>query len=114
MEHDIQVACIEWCLWSQSKYPGLEYIFAIPNGGHRHIGTAIRLKNEGVKPGVPDLFLPVAKRNFNGLFLEIKTPKGAVSKPQEKFMSGVISLGFLACIIRSIDDFTKTIEWYYD
>lgn len=34
-------------------------IFAIANGGHRHIVTATRLKAEGVTAGVPDIFVAV-------------------------------------------------------
>lgn len=37
----------------------LVHMFAIPSGGARDVVTAGRLKAEGVKPGVPDVCLPV-------------------------------------------------------
>jgi hypothetical protein len=67
------------------KWPQLEWIFAIPNGGLRNRMVAIKLKAEGVKAGVHDYFLPVAKgmpgysippdiggRQYHGLYLELK------------------------------------------
>src|SRR5262245_64718583 len=48
--------------------------FAIPNGGARDVITAGRLKAEGVRAGVPDVCLPVARAGYHGLFLEVKRP----------------------------------------
>lgn len=36
----------------------LEWLFAIPNGGERHAAVANKMKVEGAKAGVYDLFLP--------------------------------------------------------
>jgi hypothetical protein len=57
-EHEEQVALFEWAAWNSSKYKELELMFAIPNGGQRHVVVARKLKDEGVKAGVPDIFLP--------------------------------------------------------
>lgn len=85
-ESQEQIDFIQWCKRNQETYPELKKIFAIPNGGHRHIATASRLKLEGVKPGVPDLFLSVARRGFHGLYIEMKRIKGgSVSKEQKQW-----------------------------
>lgn len=55
--------------------PELARLFAIPNGGQRDKITAGKLKAEGVKPGVPDIFLPVPRHVWAGLFVEMKRPK---------------------------------------
>ena len=73
-EHQEQVALLYWCACVKQDYPLLRLLFAIPNGGARSARTGARLKAEGVKPGVPDLFLPVARFGFNGLFIEMKAP----------------------------------------
>ena len=81
-----QIKFMQWCKRNQENYSELKVIFAIPNGGKRHIATASRLKLEGVKSGVPDLFLPVARHNKHGLFIEMKKEKGGVlSKNQKKW-----------------------------
>lgn len=60
--------------------PALEWIHAIPNGGSRGsdarsraIGGAM-LKAEGVKPGIPDIFLPFPNWAYCGLYIELKKP----------------------------------------
>lgn len=56
--------------WFRSRFPGI-LIYAIPNGGHRAVSTAKRLKAEGVVPGIPDLHIPAWR-----LWVEMKRAKG--------------------------------------
>jgi hypothetical protein len=74
-EHGHQVAL--FCKASQhfSEYPELRWMFAIPNGGERNKAVAAGLKAEGVKSAIPDIFLPVARGSWFGLFVELKRPK---------------------------------------
>lgn len=83
IEHEIQKAYFKWA----SHHKGLEMLHANPNGGHRHIATACKLKAEGVKPGVPDVYLPVPRGAFCGLAIEFKAPDGNPSKEQRQRMS---------------------------
>jgi len=58
-----------------------------PNGGHRHKATAVRMKGEGVKAGIPDLILDQARGGWFGLRIEMKAtpPKNApVSESQKE------------------------------
>lgn len=42
------------------RYPAAsKLIYHVPNGGHRHKLVAVKLKEQGVKAGVPDLVLPM-------------------------------------------------------
>ena len=65
-------------------------LFAIPNGGGRHPAEAVHLRRQGVKPGVPDIFLPVPSVDgrFHGLFIELKRrkPRGRLSDEQAEFI----------------------------
>jgi|TARA_A100001391_G_scaffold72663_1_gene46522 hypothetical protein len=72
-----QEALFKWA--AISNIPELELMHHIPNGGHRNKRTAARLKAQGVKSGVPDVFLPVARGGFHGLYIEMKKPKDAKS-----------------------------------
>lgn len=87
-EHQEQVALFRWAELNKRKHPALALMFAIPNGGHRHIAVARKLKAEGVKAGVPDIFLPwpaLQSRNACGLFVEMKAKGGKVSDSQAEW-----------------------------
>lgn len=64
-------------------------IFAIPNGGFRHKATAQKLSAEGVKKGIPDLFVPEKL-----LWVEMKRTKGGtLSKDQKDWIQYLEAIG---------------------
>ncbi|MGE4267158.1 MAG: VRR-NUC domain-containing protein [Deferribacterales bacterium] len=75
-EHNEQVSLFQWAAMQTARYPELALMFAVPNGGLRNATVAAKLKAEGVKPGVPDIFLPVVRGGYHGLFIEMKRTKG--------------------------------------
>jgi hypothetical protein len=100
--HQRAVFC--WAQQNEDKYPELKWLHAIPNGGSRgddERSRAIRganLKAEGVKAGVPDIFLPVPRYKqseadsqvmqieYCGLYIEMKKPGvNKASKEQLEF-----------------------------
>ena len=81
-EHEHQKAVIEWAEVKSGQYPELRLLYAIPNGGHRHKAVAAKLKAEGVKPGVPDLCLPVRRGEYSGLYIEMKAKWHGIKRPQ--------------------------------
>lgn len=71
-EHDEQCALFAWAAANEAAHPELCCMFAIPNGGHRHPAVAAQMKAEGVRAGVPDIFLAVRRGRWAGLFVECK------------------------------------------
>ena len=89
-EHQEQVTLFEWAAWMGTQLPELKKMHAIPNGGKRDIRTAAMLKAEGVKPGVPDIFLPVPRGRWHGMYIELKRRKGGtVSKEQQAWINAL-------------------------
>ena len=91
-EHNEQCNLIDWATRNECRYPELKNIFAVPNGGLRNKRVGVKTKMEGLKAGVPDLFLACAKlpEDFQDTF-EQKTytdKKGNVS-PYWKLSGGV-------------------------
>lgn len=76
----------------------LSSMFAIPNGGLRDPITASRLKQQGVKPGVPDVMLPVPWGRYAGLFIEMKRrTKHNTSDEQVEYVKVLRAAGY--CVI---------------
>lgn len=76
LEEDEQIALFRWANWQANAIQELRMMYHIPNGGSRHKAEAARLKAAGVKSGVPDIFLPVPRAGFHGLYIELKRQKG--------------------------------------
>ena len=108
-EHTEQVTLMDWCKLMERSYPQLALIFSIPNGGKRHIGTARKLKAEGVKSGVPDIFLSVAKNGKHGLYVELKYGKNKPSKNQLEWLSALSDEGYEAKVCYGFDEAKKAI-----
>lgn len=83
-EHDEQKTLIRWAELSTAARPELGLLHAIPNGGPRNKVAAVRLKAEGVKPGVPDLFLPVPRKGYHGMYIELKRRQGSRVSPEQR------------------------------
>lgn len=111
-EHELQKACVNWFGY---QYPHLkDLLIAIPNGGKRHVKTAKKLKAEGVKSGVPDLFLAYPMLPYSGIWIEMKTPKGIIRDSQKKYLERFKKLGYWVSVCRSFEDFEGVIRNYVD
>ena len=96
-EHQEQTALFNILRMYEDKYPELKWVHAIPNGGHRHISVARKMKAEGVKAGVWDLFVPVIKDEvkchtfigYCGLYVEMKVKPNKLTDNQKAFRDEV-------------------------
>jgi hypothetical protein len=98
----------------QEKYPDLKLIFHIPNGGTRNKAEAGHLKAQGVKPGVPDIFLPVPKLNFHGLWIEMKAKKNKTSEEQNVWISELSKRKYAVSVAYSWVQATEHLIYYLE
>lgn len=103
---------IRWSQIHRAEYPELALLFHIPNGGTRDKIEAARLKAQGVKAGVSDLFLPVSRRGYHGIFIEMKTLRGRVSQEQQWFGDKVTEQGYLFHVAYGWEAAVDTLKWY--
>ena len=97
-EHDEQAALFEWMAWNEPRLPDLWFAYAIPNGTRTTIRIAKRMKDEGVKKGVPDIHLPVARGRYHGLYIEMKVGKNKPSPEQKEWLRRLAEQGhFTIC-----------------
>ena len=112
-EHQEQCALFEWAAWQEGIWPELRLLHAIPNGGKRDIRTAAMLKAEGVKPGVPDVCLPVPRGDKHGLYIEMKRRKGGtVSAEQLKWLDELMRQGYECHVCRGCEEARQRIMEY--
>lgn len=106
-----QIAVLDWWGW---QYRGRDkLLFAIPNGGLRNKTTAARLKREGVKSGVADLFLAIPYGGYHGAFIEMKRAKGGQqSREQKIFQEAVEEQGYLYILAHGSGEAITKIEEY--
>lgn len=94
-EHKTQSAYFDFLSYHLENRPELDYIFAVPNGGARSITTAAKLKREGVKKGVLDVFIPIRGKNGEpGAFGEFKFGDNVMSAEQRRFRAFVETQGY--------------------
>lgn len=107
-EHDEQYKLFSWT----RNRPKLRWMFAIPNGGQRNKIVAARLKQEGVKKGVPDLMIPLPTDKFHGLFIEMKYGKNKLTLEQKQFFDFATQQGYCCKVAYSADEAMKIIDKY--
>lgn len=110
LEHREQVAVVKWFDLSYPAFRGR--LFAVPNGGHRHVAVAAKLKAEGVRPGVPDLWLPVQRKGFAGLVIELKAKGGKLQPNQAEWLDFLGQQGYMAVLCVGADAAMQTIKDY--
>jgi len=91
-EHESQVAFFERVKLDYRTRDLL--IFAVPNGGPRHIVAALKLKREGVKKGVPDIFVDEPRQGFHGMRIEMKRKGGKQTPEQLEIMKSYTQKGY--------------------
>lgn len=112
-ESEEQQALFEWAALQRGRYPELSLLFHIPNGGYRGKAEAGRFKAEGVKSGVPDICLPVARGGFHGLFIEMKRQRGSItSEAQKDWIRQLAKQGYKAVICKGWQEAAQIIADY--
>lgn len=110
-----QICLFRWATYEEGKYPELALMYHIPNGGKRNITTAKRLKAEGVKSGVPDIHLPVARHGFHGLYIELKKKKGnSTTENQDHWLEDLNAQGYYAIVCRGWEEASNKIINYLE
>ena len=95
LEEDEQIALFRWAAYEAGAMPELKLMHHIPNGGKRNKAIAAKFKRMGVKAGVPDIFLPVARNGFHGLYIELKRIKhSGTSDNQDTWIEALREQGY--------------------
>ena len=110
-----QMTLFSWAAMQSGKYPELKLLYHVPNGGSRHKAEAGRLRAEGVKAGVPDLCLPVARGGCHGLYIELKRQRGGrTSDLQTGWLDALMKQGYQVAVCKGWEAAAETIIKYLE
>lgn len=108
-----QQCLFRWAAFQSGRYPELKLLYHVPNGGSRKKAEAGRFRAEGVKAGVPDLCLPVARGGYHGLYIELKRMKGSkTSEDQKAWLSELAKQGYYTALCKGWEAAAKVIADY--
>jgi len=107
-EHTMQVKVVQYV---RTFFPEI-LILSIPNGSGTTAHNRLALYAEGLLPGVPDLFIPEARKGFHGLWIEMKTKEGVESAAQKRIRNNLEDNGYLCYVARSEQTAINIIEAY--
>lgn len=107
-----QETLFQWAALNDNTYPELSLLYHIPNGGSRNKIEAANLKRQGVKAGVPDICLPVARGKYHGLYIELKHGKNKLSDNQKIWLKRLQNQGYLAICCYGWEEAARAIEKY--
>jgi hypothetical protein len=105
---------IKWARDNEKTYPFLWMLHSSLNGVKLSKMQAGKAKASGMLSGVPDLFLPVPRGSFCGLYIEMKSAKGRISSEQSKFLQAASDFGYACFICYSAVDAIDKIKGYYN
>jgi hypothetical protein len=91
LEGQIQIEVMDWVRNNEETYEQLKVIFHTPNS---FFGTGYAiimwLKKLGMRKGVYDIIVPISKKGYSSLWIEIKKGKGKLT-PEQKMFSELIT-----------------------
>jgi hypothetical protein len=94
-----------------------DHMSAIPNGGLRNKVIAMKLKAQGVRKGVSDIFFAYPFGGYAGLWIEMKrknaTPS-CITDEQKTWLRRMINAGYMARVARGADEAWQIIHDYLD
>ena len=108
-----QAKVVAWARANENNYPYLWLLHCSLNGVKMTKAQAGRAIAQGMLSGVPDLFLPVPKNGYHGLFIEMKYGSNKVTENQEKFLQNAANVGYAVSVCYSANEAIKRIEDYY-
>jgi hypothetical protein len=103
----IQIAYFDLIKAYRDKYEDLKMVYSIPNGLRLHPLTAQKAVDSGLTKGIWDVAIDVPRGTYHGARMEIKTPKGYLTKDQKDYKIRYVNQGFLPVVCRSCDEAWK-------
>ena len=111
-EENEQAALFRWASYAQTQYEELKLMYHVPNEGKRSAVTGARMKQAGLKPGVPDVCLPTAHGGYVGLYIEMKVKPNKPTENQKQWLRALREAGHFTAVCYTWEEAKNLIEEY--
>ena len=111
-ENQIQSAFFSALALLEKKHPEVSLCYAIPNGSYRKFTARMIAQATGLKSGVPDVHLPVARGIHVGLWIEFKSDKGRLSESQKAWAEKLTIHGHKVEVCRDWQEAVEIVKDY--
>lgn len=96
----------------RGEWPELELLYHVKNETKEGVKQVAIDRSSGVKKGVPDLCLPVARGQYHGLYIELKAPSGKVTDEQAWWVEALNKQGYFAEVCHGWESAVRVLSWY--
>lgn len=87
--------------------------YHIPNGGKRSLSEGAKFKAMGLQAGVPDICVPMARRGYHGLYIELKRKwHSVVSEKQQFWLEALAKEGYCTHVAYGSEDLIRLVKQY--
>ena len=107
-----QICLFRWAKYMEGQYPELRLMYHVPNEGKRTRSAGARMRQEGLKAGVPDVCLPVPRAGYHGLYIEMKVDKNKPTEKQKEWLAGLKAQGYATTVCYGWEAASKVILQY--
>ena len=107
-----QTFLFRWANFAEEQYPELALMYHVPNEGKRSSITGARLKQAGLRPGVPDVCLPTAHGDYIGLYIEMKVAPNKPTENQKQWLRALRAAGHFTAVCYSWEEAKNLIVEY--
>lgn len=109
-----QAAVIKWTQQPEirQQWPELKLLYHIKNETKEGAAQVAVDRSMGVKKGVPDLHLPVARGRYHGLYIEMKTETGHTTGDQEWWGEQLHIQGYACMVCHGWEAAVAALQWY--
>lgn len=111
-----------WAALVANTEPDLDLGFAVPNGAYlagtpkQRAAQWARLKKAGAKTGVSDLFWPVPRQGYHGLWIEMKADgrtASSESQDQRDWRAAMSAQGYRAELCFGAEQAIAVLQGYF-
>ena len=96
----------------QIQYKGVRYCASLGGQYQRYESQRRKAIATGYVRGMPDLQIMEARHNYHGLFIELKTKTGRLTKEQEKWIDDLNDRGYYAICCKGLEHALEIVDWY--